>query len=404
LSLRRREEKQMLNAKSIAAITAALLTLGIAGQLSAEPSPTSVSGTVQDNNDPIAHYRRYEAAISRGDVVAASDAAVTAWRTGERVWNGNSTNLPGLAFNAAWSLGLANKIAEAKEPARRAVELAPLNPQAVSLTEAQFLFSYANLVATPTRSNVAAYNNAAKAVDNGGWGDYLLAKSYLDGSRIALNLNMPRIARDMVDRGIVEVERLAPGDTNLRTNLLVSRTQSSLQLRQFGQAVNEVMQARRAYGPPKSDRDTNWAALAAWESASRAVYLSIGNQGAGTGSRLTSRADAAQEWDKEELKTLIGGPPQCRDVELKRKGRGGPVGISFPTKEASDGYAGGAIVRASLDAQGKVIGTDILAALPRPSFGTAAAAGISGWSYELPAGLPEQCRYVDVHLVYAFQN
>lgn len=355
------------------------------------------------SDDPIVHYRAYEAAIARGDLEAASTAAVTAWQTGERVWNGNNPNLPGLAFNAAWSLGLANKIGEGRAAARRAVDLAALHPDKVNVNEAAFLLAYGELMATPTKATVERFNAATQRVDNGGWGDFLLAKSYVDGARAALNIANPRIARDMIDRGLVEIARSAPYNDVLRTSLFVLRTQSSLQLNVYMRAVSEVMEARRSYGPPKSARDVNWAALVAWEAASRAVYQSVYGSTVRTGTRI-SREETFTEWSPEANRALSATLPECRGFEFQRAGRGGPIGITFPGKEMNDGYAGGALVRASLDATGKVIATDILAALPRASFGTAAATGIQGWRYVLPDGVPAQCRVVDVTLVYAFGN
>jgi TonB family protein len=368
-------------------------------------SSTAPAAPIVNADDPIAHYRAYEAAIAAGDMNAASAAAVTAWRTGERVWNGNNPNLPGLAYNAAWSLGLAGKIEQAREPARRAAAFSATNPDKVAPKEAAFLLAYANLMTAPTKANVEAYNVATRAVDQGGWGDFLLARSYSDGARTALNLKMPRIARDMVERGLAEVTRIAPESLVLRTNLLVLRTQSSLQMREFGQAVNEVMDARRAYGRPRSDRDTNWAALSAWEAASRAVYLSVyGNDGGPpTGSRIDNNRRPAQ-WTEEETTAISSQTPVCPKESLRRVGLGGPSGISFPTKESNDGYAGGALVRAQLDAEGRVTSTDILASLPRPSFGDAAVNGIKGWRYNLPANWPVECRFVDITLVYAFSG
>jgi hypothetical protein len=366
------------------------------------PPPTSVTATTTAD-DPLVFYRAYETAIGAGDIVAASTAAVTAWRTGERVWNGNNPNLPGLAFNAAWSLGLAGKISEAREPARRAVALAPASAGSVNPKEAAFLLAYADLIASPTKASVERLDTATRALGATDWGDFLLARSYVDGARVALNASMPRVARDMVDRGLGEVTRLGLNDTGLRTNLLVLRTQSSLQLRAFGRAVIEVMEARRAYGRPKSARDLNWASLAAWESASWAVYTSVyGSNGTETTGSRIARDDRPKSWTKEERLALSDNSDGCGEVDFKRAGRGGPVGISFPSKEANDGYAGGAFVRATIDNEGRVIATDILASLPRASYGAAAVEGIKGWQYVIPAGTPTQCRTVEIMLSFAF--
>jgi hypothetical protein len=365
----------------------------------ATPTPPVASTT----NDPIAHYRAYEAAIARGDTLAASQSAVLAWQTGERVWSGQNANLPGLAFNAAWSLGLVNKINEAQAPARRAVALAAQNPGSVEPKEAAFLLAYADMVAAPSKSRVETFNVAARALDGGGWGDWLLARAYVDGSRIALEVALPRVSRQLVDRGLTEANRVMPENTALRTNLLVLRTQSSLQLREFSQAITETMEARRSYGAPKSERDVNWAALAAWEAASRAVYESVKGPRIETGSRIAN-GDVLPKWDEAEEKRLLGQRPECADLEIKRRGRAGPQGIAFPPQEQRDSYAGGAYVRAHLDGAGKVVNADVLAALPRPAFGLAAQQGIQNWQYDMPSNTPEACRFVDVVVMYAFMN
>lgn len=377
--------------------------IAAASPAKSEPSATVATTSVAPSDDPIAHYRAYEAAIAAGDLTSASAAAVAAWRTGERVWSGGNANLPGLAFNAAWSLGLVNKIGEAREPAQRAIALARQYPGHVDLKEAGFILAYANMAVQPTKQNVEAFNTAAAAVDNGGWGDFLLARSYADGARNALNVAMPRVARELVDRGLAEITRLAPNNAGLKTNLLVLRTQSSLQLRQFGRAVNQVMEARRSYGRPRGERDLNWASLMAWEAAARAVHLSVYGDSSQPeiGSRML-REDRMETWTKEDLKAVSRDIPGCTIDEYKRLGSRGPAGINFPRGELNDGYAGGALVRAQLDGDGRVIGTDILASLPRASFGTAAVEGIRTWRYELPPTTPVQCQSVDVMLVFAF--
>jgi TonB family protein len=282
------------------------------------------------------------------------------------------------------------------------VALAGEYPSSVDAKEAAFLLAYADVMVAKSKRNLEAFNLATKPIDNGGWGDFLLARAYADGAKIALDIDMPRIGRDLVDRGLAETTRLAPGNNGVRTNLLVLRTQSSLQLRQFGQAVAEAMEARRSYGVPKSERDLNWAALAAWEAAGRAVYTSVMGQQMGTATRI-AKPGSMPDWTKEELASLSGQPPECVGLEMKRLGRPGPQGISFPAQEQRDMYAGGAYVRAHLDSDGKVINADLLSALPRPAFGEAALQGIRNWQYDIPVGTPQQCRYVDVVVMYAFQ-
>lgn len=353
------------------------------------------------SNDPIAHYRAYEAAMTRNDLRGAAAAAMLAWQTGERVWSGKNLNLPGLAFNAAWSLGLINKISEAQEPARRAVALAAQYPGSVEPNEAAFLLAYADLMATKSKRHLEAFNRASAALDNSGWSDFLLARSYLDGAQLSLELELPRQARDLIDRGLAETARISPGNNMIRTNLLVLRTQSNLHLGQYGHAVGEAMEARRSYGLPKSDRDLDWAALAAWEGASRAVFESVKGPTKRTGSRITRPGEAPQ-WTEGELDSLRAQPKECEDVDITRLGPAGPQGIAFPAQELRDSFAGGAYIRARLDGDGKVISTDILAALPRPAFGTAAELGIQKWQYRLPAGTPVQCRVQDILVMYAF--
>jgi tetratricopeptide (TPR) repeat protein len=390
----------------IAVSVVVLLALGSTSRAQTTvPAAISSSATAPtlDPNDPIAHYRAYEAAIARGDLTGASTAATLAWQIGERVWNGANPNLPGLAFNAAWAMGLANKIAEAQAPARRAVALAAQNPGAVDQKEAAFLLAYANMMVNKNRQNLDALNVATKALDNGGWGDMLLARAYQDGAQVALEVRVPRLARDLVDRGLAETTRIAPGINGLRTNFLVLRTQSSLQLREYDRAIVEVMDARRSYGVPKSERDVDWAALAAWEGASRAVRESVQGPRYGTASRI-ARSDDAAEWSKEELRALSGQPAACKGIDITRRGRPGPQGITFPPQEQRDLYAGGAFVRARLDGTGKVINADVLSALPRPAFGVAAKQGIVNWQYDMPAGTPTECQYVDVMVMYAFMN
>lgn len=398
----------MMNTISAKRAFGALLLAGTLlplGTLANADTVTTPAQTISaaSSDDPLAYYRSYEAAIARGDILAASQAAVLAWQTGERVWNGSNANLPGLAFNAAWSLGLANKITEAQAPARRAVALAAQNPGSVEPKEAAFLLAYADMMVAKSKSRVEAFNVAARAIDNGGWEDFLLTRAYLDGSRIALEVALPRLSRQFVDRGLVEAARVSPSNDAIRTNLLVMRTQSSLQLREYRLAVSEAMEARRSYGPPKSQRDLNWAALAAWEAAGRAVFESVKGPSLPTGSRI-SREEQMPIWDKAENQRLAGQPAECVDIEIKRKGRAGPQGIEFPSQEQRDSYAGGAYVRAQLSADGKVATTDILASLPRPAFGIAAQEGIKSWQYDIPAGTPQQCQYVDVVVMYAFMN
>lgn len=355
------------------------------------------------SNDPLAHYRAYEAAIARSDFTSASAAAMLAWQTGERVWNGNNPNLPGLAFNAAWTLGLINKINEAQAPARRAVALAALYPGSVEPSEAAYLLAYSDLMASKSKRHLDAFNKASVALDNGGWSDFLLALSYADSSQISLEFELPRLARDLIDRGLAETARVAPGNNVIRTKLLVLRTQSSMRLRQYSEAVGEAMEARRSYGIPKSERDLNWAALAAWENASRAVYESVKGPAVKTGSRIV-RPGGVPQWQEGELVSLSGQPEECEDIRIIRLGPPGPQGIAFPPQEQRDSYAGGAYIRARLDGNGKVISTDILAALPRATFGAAAELGIRNWQFSFPASTPVQCRVVDIPVMYAFAD
>ena len=361
----------------------------------------SVAATVAPTDDPIAHYRAYEAAIARGDLEAASMAAVTAWRTGERVWNGNNPNLPGLAFNAAWSLGLVNKMGEAREPARRAVALAAVSPDKVNPKEAAFLLAYADMMVTPTKATVENLDKATLVLDGGGWEDFLLASAYIDGARAALGLQMTRTGINLIGRGQVEAKRIMPSNLNMLTNFLILKTQSSLQLREYSQAVRDIMDARRVYGVPKSERDINWAALAAWEAASRAIHESVRGPNLNTGTRL-SRADNLPEWDVAEARLLTGKPAECAAIDIPRRGRSGPQGIRFPSREQRDMFAGGAYVRAFLDDAGKVVRTDVLSSLPRPAFGLAAQEGIQSWQYDIPPSTPAQCKVVDVTVIYAF--
>ncbi len=143
--------------------------------------------------------------------------------------------------------------------------------------------------------------------------------------------------------------------------------------------------------------------MSAWESAARAVYVSVYDVESRIGSRVIHQTAQAGKWDDEELMRLNRPPFACTNDRITRRGSG-PTGINFPTRESSDGLAGGAFVRAKLDTEGRVISTDILASLPRPVYGTAAVDGIRTWRYNVPADTSEACRYVDVQLSYAFPN
>jgi hypothetical protein len=386
--------------------TAIIALLTMAGVAHAQPAALSSSSTTQSSpaapsDDPIALYRVYEAALARGDTKAMSEAAVLAWQTGERVWKGNNPNLAGLAFNAAWSLTLANRFAEVPEPARRALALIAQKPGTADPKEAAFLLAYADMMVTNSKANVQTFNVAAKAVENVGWNDLLLSRAYLDGARTALDVDLPRVTRELVDRGLIEVARVAPNNETIRTALLILRTQSSLELREYAQAVDEVMQARRSYGVPRAERDLNWSNLAAWEAASRAIYQSAPSSSPATGSRLRGSRKMLQ-WTKEEKAALSGRPKECQDIDPALNRRTSRTGIEFPARELRDRYVGGAYIRAHLDSAGEVVTAEILAALPRPAFGTAAQEGIQKWRYNLPANIPPQCRVVDVVVMYVF--
>jgi hypothetical protein len=154
-------------------------------------------------------YQEFNTALARGDYSKAADVSLEAWRDGERLFGRNSPFAASLAFNAAWTLGLANRFAEAREPAQRAVSLSRNSDGLVDPLEATFILAYANLSLVPDRTNLDRFNEAARNIESRAQKDSVLERSFSDAAKVALSLGLPSLAEELILRGTQASQRRA---------------------------------------------------------------------------------------------------------------------------------------------------------------------------------------------------
>lgn len=393
-----RHPKHGWSALSGALLASIVLASALAVPVSAQETQASAAGITQNtadssqSADPIGLYRQYEAAFARNDLPEAATLAVAAWRAGELAWPQGNPNLPGLAYNAGWTLTILRRHAEALEPSRRALALAEgnqdLEPQSA------LLVAFLNLrladAETLDLALVRSVRDAAQVLSAQKWDDELLPVAWHAAAHAAGQRGNWRLAGQIAGEGIASIERVTNFALSTKTAMQVIRARSLIEGRSYRDAVEAAMQARRGYGPPVAETDSNWAQLAAWEAAARALALS---GDVNLGKALDWPLEEAWQVGPVSAECLAGGLPERRKAP-------GEQAIRYPASQQRESRVGGAIVRARLDATGAVTSVEPMASIPNSMWAEAAATGIRTWAWDLPDGLPESCRFVVVTVMY----
>lgn len=344
-------------------------------------------------SDPMVAYRAYNGAIEAGKISDAATYAQEAWKLAEAKWPPTNPKVPALAFNAAWSLALADRAAEGLGAAQRALELAGNEKNTYQPDEAAFLVANANFYAAPVEKKRAAAQalGLAAAKIEANWSDMLVADSLIAASTILTLDGRSEQATELADRGLSQIMRLDPSDDTRRSRALLARaisklTKPSLRLR----AYQDVLDARVAYGPMRSVDDLTWGTFSAWQILTGAMIQSTYVQGWTSGATPKYLDDfrtgvAPEEWEK-----IDPVPQECRDVAKFER-----LEVGEKIKPRTYGTSGiniaGVHVRADLAPDGRVLQPRVLGVAPDARYGEAARIAIQTWQYRIPPNTPAIC-------------
>lgn len=376
-------------------LTASLI---VCGSLAiAQPVQSSSSAAIANpSNDPLVFYRAYEAASQQGDAVAAYEAVVLAWQTGERVWPSDNPNLPGMAFTAAWSAALLGKPVERIDAARRAVALAPLARGFYTLPEAEFVLAYADYFSTPQgeRRRVGEKLAAAALPIEGTWEDFMLAKALVNASAVVPN---GRQSLEIANRALVAIERTKPNDTSYKALALMARAQGRLAVGDNrDEALADMIEARIAYGPMRATNDSIWDQLLVWKAGIGSITRQIPSTGRAPSPTVSRSTNRPLEITPSQLLILDRRPGNNgqNSVQCERLVRDRSVGDSFDAifSRQTNPTSAAFVFRYDLDSGGKAVNPYLAAAAASSnSLGARSLRALSSWKFIIPAGTPPSC-------------
>jgi TonB family protein len=365
------------------------------------PTPTSqVASAVgaETITDPVVAYKAYSDALNANRLTDAASYGAQAWQLAETKWGATNANLGPLAYNAAWSAALVGKSSQRLDAARRAVELASNSTAAYTLPEAQFLLAYAEYFATPEKDRAIAAPKlaaAAMAVEPT-WNDYLIINALVTSATLGAEKERGRRTIEVAERALTAIDRISPDDKESRVMALFARAKGRMVASSnLDEALADIIQARVTYGPIRTVDDKTWGTLAAWESAARAVVLTVRAGRVEGGTRISQSTRRLLEMTPAQKRIVYARldgdpttPEQCDGV-LRDRSFGSE--ISYPTGEANNFRVAGVVVRVDMDAQGKVFNPRVLGAVPTGRFSDNALAAVRGWRYRIPPDAPASC-------------
>lgn len=345
--------------------------------------------------DPLVYYRAYESALVAGDTHTAATNADLAWQTAEQRWEPSDPNLAGLAMNAAWMFALDNDIAKSVAPAKRAVALAALAGSAYTREEADFLLSYGEFrAADPAEREklVKRLSDAAKAVERN-WPDFMVVDAFNIVAAYAIKAGRYNDAIDLSNRSLGEVRRLIPNDKDRLSNALLMRAIATFSSNDDWEvAVSDVIDARLAYGPSRTDRDREFATLAVWHLAiEAALRSSTAYKDISSSNNSILKPKSWRKMDAQEELSLRDTNSDAKCTGTKRLPQIGRD-IQFPAKAIQNGVVAGVIVAHDIDPQGFVQNLEILASIPSEIFDREALDSVKTWRFSVPESEPLECR------------
>jgi Gram-negative bacterial TonB protein C-terminal len=194
--------------------------------------------------------------------------------------------------------------------------------------------------------------------------------------------------REAQAAGAIAGSIAAPEGKALRAQAAVVTAQALLLKEEYLRAATTIITARQAYGRASSDADQPWDELALWQSIIKTV----------TPPRLQTQASALYPSAAEETGLLGLSKVDCmvNDKQIRKILGDAPV---YPVNSLSNGRVGGVAIRSTIDAQGVTKRANVTAFAPTEGFAAAAETAALTWRYEIPAGLPEQCRNAHLTII-----
>lgn len=388
-------------------IIAGLLGFALPVSVFAQNAP--VPTTQATPTDPMVAYAAYNAAIEAGNLADAAAHAMTAWRAAETTWGASNPNTGGLAYNAAWTALLMNRAQDAIEPARRAVAMATIPEAAYKIEEAEFLLAYAEFQVTTPEQRERLVNQFVNKIEKVGanWGDFLIVNALNSASNTLLLKEYKREAREYADQALAQLIRLELDLPLAKATALFNRGRAQLYLRNYREAVSDLIEARIAYGLARSETDKTWGQLAAWEAAAISLARSDTFMPRNpTGTNITgvpASRTALRVMTTEERRAVEEVMPEyCRGISFQRDETFGRE-IVFPTNIQSSGSVAGVLARLKIADDGKVEKVDILGVVPNESFSDNAKEAVLTWRYNFTPNYPSECHanyLLRVHFIY----
>lgn len=359
-----------------------VLALCGAGGL-AVPTPAMAQAAAGD--PALVQYRAYQTALETGVLQEARIAGVAAWEAARGNWPDTNPNKGALAYNAAWILTLANRSADAVEPAEAAVRLAREGgPYLVE--EARLLAAHAALPAQADPANgrqIAAVADLAEPLERRDTADTIVGVVLGNLARRELALENFTSGWRLAGRAIASLQRSGDADGALAVDAYTTRAVSGigrdLSTSRALEAYTDLSLAVRAWGDPGENPGEAWYRLLSWQAA-------VNGLAASAGARETEiraiRDRTRTPWTRSNAADCGSGG--LRRIEGPR--------IVYPPSALFRRRVGGAIVLIDAEADGTVRVVRVAGSVPRDEFGQTAARAIRNWRFEVPPGLPEACR------------
>jgi TonB family protein len=387
-----------------ASLTALIVGAGLAVSATAAaalaqavPQAPAETGAMASQPTAIQLYQRYEAALEAGDLATALSAGQQAWALARTTMPETSANRAALAYNAAWIAALAGSGEAIAAPAAEAVANAGVASGAYDPALAGLLVSIGAAEANPgtglEQPLIDQIVLQATPLIAGSQSDLVvptaltrLSWRLIGNGQLFQARRLARLATDGFD-GLNFRQGSRVGQAYLA--LAVASTTRGMDERQLRSAVRAVNTALEAVTGPGSAPGGTYHSAVAWRNA----LMGLAESDFGHIPELDAELQTPP-WLEE--RNRLG----CKELERARGG----AAIGYPSDARREALVGGALIRIDVAGDGRVTEAEVLASLPSPSFGEAAAAAVRTWRYQVDSSVTPACRQdYEIRIVYALE-
>jgi tetratricopeptide (TPR) repeat protein len=317
----------------------------------------ALAAAAKAQDDPMAHYDAYSAAMSEGRVDDAVAAGMAAWRAAESAW-GDSRETAVLAYNIASLDVRLGRSADAVEPAARALQLAesgvaeddvPVEDAALVLGLAEFGQTSGASGADHLRGGLEGRGDAPAEIDD------LVALGWISLALEARGRERWKDATEHAREARMVAARLGPDFASLAVDAASMEAAAAIEDSDWVAARGAYREALRAYPASAAPAtDPRLASLVAWEFATAMVLQTQFERQRRTGTNFDPR-NGNERFERE-------GPVRLQQscyswVEPRRE----PV---FPASQEWRGLFGAVVVTYDVNPSGALENVRVAATAP----------------------------------------